>query len=589
MHWTKAETIIKKLLENPSNIRALPYDAAKQLIDDRLTSLIKLYHPDKSFFKGYEKFSDLMQVQEEITKYSFKTIYTALKSAPGSKSTVRTDILEAKVKQLKEGVKINITDLVENFESGQYFFGLANNAANKFVLISNPPASLSAKAIGIEDVLNDNKVFSYAKKIIEQSAVEKIPKLESKIKANSSQRSDIELQKTSQTNNLNILKSLKNEISNSSLLVVKKTVDDFASEYSTSERTINSPKVGDIQRAINNYIHSQNEAKKQINISTQLRDQYSTIELIILKNKNISSIAKELLQLDNEPAKELLKYLSKAASSKAIKNSEAEQENKIHSRLENRINTTISTINKKINRLKSTLYSEELFVENLKDKLEFKEQKYLSIIKDFDERIKKLNNLNATFLSQLDAYRNLSITPSNIKNHYHLCPDLLQRLNQEIMLGGTTKEKVLLTAREFSSKNSAGDVSPRYMPLVAIHIDETLSLSYCAVESLLNFPDDLSKYKKTNKKILGVMNTAILEKPGIPYKSKLLTTQDLMVDDSVINPHIMKSLIFFENLHNNIEENHINSRYGLVSIDFKDNHPAYRLEGILSSPLFSKL
>ncbi|MFA6072689.1 MAG: hypothetical protein WC758_01085 [Candidatus Woesearchaeota archaeon] len=598
MHWTKAESIIKLLLEDPSQLRTLSFEVAEQLVTDRITSLLKVYHPDKGHYKNHDKFLELGETRAFIDKYSFKTIFEALQLAPSARSKDRTQILEAKVKKLQEGVKISITNLVEGFESGSYHYGLSDNAPTKFVLLTNPHQSYSAKSIDLESALRDPSLDHYFKLIIERSAKKQIPLLKSKINDYENHIQQQEMLRSSQLESLKFFNPLYDAIAEKSLSKLKTKLDEiinYANTYPDELQNKTVPNLKHIKRLMHSYIFSQAHIKTKLAEATTTIEEIKELQNLANTHQNIDSLAKELALKNTAFAQTLNEYISNTQNTPKTSNTPTTKskssEIKIYETVLNKIKSKLNTTEQIANTLSNSICSEDSFIDTVKAELDKKKKSYLHTIKYLDDKIKSFDSKILETLCKIDEYANLVLTTSSVRDYLYLQPDILDAVGKEISLKGTIEEKKMMKARTYLQKNSFGNSNPRYSALATLYIDEHLSIHYKTLPSLTSKFPNKQEYTKTNKKILGIINTSILNAQGIPNQQSnmISTSESYTINDSVLNPALIKQLVFFENLFNSIEQNHINGNYGLISVEFKNSKPLYRFEGVIASDFFTSL
>lgn len=287
---------------------------------------------------------------------------------------------------------------------------------------------------------------------------------------------------------------------------------------------------------------------------------YSEIRIKLKIGRPINEFEEVLSKIDNEESKDIENLLKKFPNYNRLKSFENQlvQEKNIEVK---------KSIGRWINARSASLESRLSKLE------EEKEENYNRQIRLEEEKENLIN---------LDIEKEYTIDRKfdKIKNP-------LRMLSKKIRKESKSYEVKLFNVRNYRA-SFMGDLNrQRYSTLASINFDGELNISYKVFE---NLSDEFAKenYKKTNRKLLGVINTIDLEKNRIEMGThlQLSTKKNHDGDKSILHKETIKKLSFFNNIHNYISEAQINGNYALISVEFKDEQPIYRAEGIVASNFF---
>ncbi|MGV8169553.1 MAG: hypothetical protein ACP5N3_05855 [Candidatus Nanoarchaeia archaeon] len=593
MHWSKAEKLMRKINIDPLSLRKMPYTAAEQFVSYTCEKLLILYHPDTGNFKDAAPFREIREITNEIKEIGFKEILNALNTAPAKTAHIRTQLETAKLRNFRDKVAIDLTQLVEEFRSGQYFYELVHNTSETYVLLSNPSFYYPVKSIDLESVLEDKKATPFVVSTIRQTAKEKVSKLTQKNSDLVNALSSLELQKESIQNGLKAYASLENAFKSGSLQKIKSELISLKELYSNTEPV------------------NENAAPIRIsNLIPIITHYYKRLKKIpgeIEKKKNALIAAETSLQLIESQTsiasvQDFLRYDKSEVYSplRGLIARKKKTENLNITSLQHDLSSKIEKIKEDIQYLESAMSEEraknevELKYLAKKDRVEETLDK---IAKKIETALKEKISAEKTikFLNSID-YSTLQENQKEIMRYTQELGISIDMIADTILNTGTDEQKKLISAREYIGKAFSVDKNekPRYTGLVVLKIDKDLRISYKVLSSLADtLSHNTHKYTPTNKMLLGVINQPTVRTAGMPSDpaTKMLSAPEgYSSDTSIISQEDMRKIKFFENLSNKAGSLEVASKYKLISIEFKDDHaPTYRAEGTVASDFFTDI
>jgi hypothetical protein len=176
-----------------------------------------------------------------------------------------------------------------------------------------------------------------------------------------------------------------------------------------------------------------------------------------------------------------------------------------------------------------------------------------------------------------------------IRGNIDLISNPFHAVEQGINNSGTELQKKLFAARDYISSSYNDEFKSKYSALAAVYVDEHLTISYAPLNELFsNVLTASDNYTKTKRKVVGIASTNLLHKSGASL-SDLVAIQapkDAVSEMNVLSSELIRQLSFLDQITNNIDASNVESKYALISVEFKSDVPFYRIEGTVSTTPF---